>query len=70
MDGTQDVLGFGTHADNTWMLARFNAESLMDSTRCLSKAPPGVAWLSVGCMLLVLDKSARRLGKPTASTSI
>lgn len=29
MDGSQNVLGFGTQADNTWLLAHFQADELM-----------------------------------------
>ncbi|HQR41431.1 MAG TPA: DUF1015 domain-containing protein [Gemmatales bacterium] len=64
MDGSQDVLGFGTLADDTWMLAHFNAQALMDSL-APSQSP---AWRSLAVSRLhvvVLDKLLADTGKAT-----
>lgn len=62
-DGSQDLLGFGTLADNTWLLARFQAVSLMQQL-----APKqSDAWRSLAVSRLhvvVLDKLLADLGKP------
>jgi uncharacterized protein (DUF1015 family) len=61
-DGSQDVLGFGTLADQAWLLARFNAESLMNQLA----AQHSEAWRSLAVSRLhvvVLDKLLTDLGK-------
>ncbi|HQR43683.1 MAG TPA: DUF1015 family protein, partial [Gemmatales bacterium] len=62
-DGSQDLLGFGTLVDNTWLLARFQADSLMREL-----APKqSDAWRSLAVSrlhVIVLDQLLAGLGKP------
>lgn len=63
-DGSQDLIGFGTLADKIWLLARFQAESLMKQL-----APEhSDAWQNLGVsrlQVIVLDKLLKEAGKPT-----
>jgi uncharacterized protein (DUF1015 family) len=64
MDGTQDVLGFGTQADNQWCVARLKDEELMDTLAPKQSA----AWRSLAVSrlhVLVLDHLLAKLGTPS-----
>ena len=62
-DGSQDVIGFGTLVDQTWLLARFNADTLMQQL-----APEhSEAWRNLAVsrlQVIVLDKLLTEVGKP------
>ena len=63
MDGSQDVLGFGTLADGVWLFARLVNTNMMD-TLAAQQSP---AWRSLAVSrlhVLVLDKLLTDLGKP------
>lgn len=62
-DGSQDLLGFGTRADQTWLLARFKAQRLMDELA----SQHSEAWRSLAVsrlQVVVLDKLLAGLDTP------
>jgi uncharacterized protein (DUF1015 family) len=63
MDGSQELLGFGTVADNTWQTARFRAPALMAEL-----APEhSPAWRDLAVAVLrrvVFDKLLAHVGQP------
>jgi uncharacterized protein (DUF1015 family) len=66
MDGSQDVLGFGTQADSAWLLARFTNLPLMDNLA--AKQSPAWRSLAVSRLhVIVLDMLLAEVGKPTCT---
>src|SRR5262249_12793749 len=66
MDGSQDLLGFGTVADGTWQTARFRAPAEMARLA----AEHSEAWRSLAVSVLhvlVLDHLLAGQGKPACS---
>jgi uncharacterized protein (DUF1015 family) len=63
IDGSQNVLGFGTPVDNTWLLAHFHADELM-----ANRTPKqSVAWRSLAVSRLhevVLNHLLKEQGTP------
>jgi len=63
MDGTQEMLGFGTVADGVWLTARLKSREAMD--RLAADHSPAWRGLAVSILhVLVLDQLLTAVGKP------